>query len=96
MSFELAAVRFSPQYSLERRAITFMPRRPRTLPAEFVEPYPSTTAPRWSSVSVAMVGGAIAADLPRSEPVPPPAPLAVGKAPIGKLPFGKGPVVARY
>ena len=47
-------------------------------------------------VSVVMVGSAIAADLPRREPVPPPAPVAVGKAPIGKLPFGKGPVVARY
>jgi hypothetical protein len=46
--------------------------------------------------SAAMVGGAIAADLPRKEPEPPPAPVAVGKAPIGKLPFGKGPVVARY
>jgi hypothetical protein len=46
--------------------------------------------------SAAMVGGAIAADLPRKEPEPPPPPVAVGKAPIGKLPFGKGPVVARY
>ena len=46
--------------------------------------------------SIAMVGGAIAADLPRKEPVPPPAPVAFGKAPIGKLPFGKGPVVVRY
>ena len=44
--------------------------------------------------SVAMVGGAIAADLPRREPPPVAAP--VGKAPIGKAPFGKGPVVARY
>ena len=44
--------------------------------------------------SLAMVGGALAADLPRKEPPPPPPP--VGKAPIGKLPFGKGPVVARY
>ena len=44
--------------------------------------------------SVAMVGGAIAADLPRREPPPVVAP--VGKAPIGKAPFGKGPVVARY
>ena len=47
-------------------------------------------------VSIAMIGSAIAADLPRREPVPPPAPVAVGKAPIGKLPFGKGPVVAKY
>ena len=45
--------------------------------------------------SFAMVGAAVAADLPRKEP-PPPAPVAVGKAPIGKLPFGKGPVVAKY
>jgi hypothetical protein len=44
--------------------------------------------------SVAMVGAAVAADLPRKEPPPPVAP--VGKAPIGKAPFGKGPVVARY
>ena len=44
--------------------------------------------------SFAMVGGALAADLPRKEPPPVAAP--VGKAPIGKLPFGKGPVVARY
>jgi len=47
--------------------------------------------------SVAMVGGAIAADLPRKEPPPPVAPIGKApKAPIGKLPFGKGPVVARY
>jgi len=46
--------------------------------------------------SVAMVGGAIAADLPRKEPPPPVVAAPVGKAPIGKLPFGKGPVVARY
>jgi hypothetical protein len=45
--------------------------------------------------SVALVGSAIAADLPRKEPVPVAA-GPVGKAPIGKLPFGKGPVVARY
>jgi hypothetical protein len=45
--------------------------------------------------SIAMVGGAIAADLPRKEP-PPVVAAPVGKAPIGKLPFGKGPVVARY
>ena len=44
--------------------------------------------------SVALVGGAMAADLPRREPPPVAAPI--GKAPIGKLPFGKGPVVARY
>ena len=44
--------------------------------------------------SLAMVGGALAADLPRKEP--PPVAVPVGKAPIGKLPFGRGPVVARY
>jgi hypothetical protein len=44
--------------------------------------------------SVVFVGGAVAADLPRREPIPVAAPI--GKAPIGKLPFGKGPVVARY
>ena len=44
--------------------------------------------------SIAMVGGAVAADLPRREPPPVAAP--VGKAPIGKAPFGKGPVVAKY
>ena len=55
--------------------------------------------------SVVFVGGAVAADLPRKEPLPPAAapigkaPIGkapIGKAPIGKLPFGKGPVVARY
>ena len=44
--------------------------------------------------SISLVGGAMAADLPRKEPPPVAAPI--GKAPIGKLPFGKGPVVARY
>ena len=47
-----------------------------------------------AAASLAMVGAAGAADLPRKETPPPVAP--VGKAPIGKLPFGKGPVVARY
>jgi hypothetical protein len=40
--------------------------------------------------SLAMIGAAAAADLPRKEP-PPPAP-PVGKAPIGKYPVGKFPV----
>jgi hypothetical protein len=48
--------------------------------------------------SVVFVGGALAADLPRKEPLPPvAAPIGkapIGKAPLGKLPFGKGPVVA--
>lgn len=47
-----------------------------------------------ATASLAMVGAAVAADLPRKEPAPVVAP--VGKAPIGKLPIGKGPVVARY
>ena len=46
------------------------------------------------------VGGALAADMPRKEPLPPAAaPIGkapIGKGPLGKLPFGKGPVVARY
>jgi hypothetical protein len=49
--------------------------------------------------SVAMVGGAIAADLPRKEPPPPVAAVGkapVGKAPVGKAPVGKGPVIAKY
>ena len=49
--------------------------------------------------SISLVGGAMAADLPRKEPPPVAAPIGkapIGKAPIGKLPFGKGPVVARY
>ena len=47
--------------------------------------------------SAAMVGAAVAADLPRKEPPPPVAPVGKApKAPIGKAPFGKGPVVARY
>ena len=47
--------------------------------------------------SLAMVGAAVAADLPRREPPPPVAPVGKApKAPIGKAPFGKGPVVARY
>ena len=42
-------------------------------------------------VTIAMVGGAIAADLPRPQPPPPYA------GPVGKAPFwGKTPVVARY
>jgi hypothetical protein len=50
-----------------------------------------------ASASLAMVGAAVAADLPRKEPPPPVAPVGKApKAPIGKAPFGKGPVVARY
>ena len=50
--------------------------------------------------SVVFVGGALAADLPRKEPIPvaaaPIGKAPIGKAPLGKLPFSKGPVVARY
>ena len=52
-----------------------------------------------ATASLAMVGAAVAADLPRKEPPPPPPPVGkapIGKAPIGKAPFGKGPVVAKY
>jgi len=42
-----------------------------------------------TAASLAMLGAAAAADLPRKEP-PPPAP-PVGKAPIGKYPVGKYP-----
>lgn len=43
-----------------------------------------------SVASLAFVGTAAAADLPRPQPVAPPAP--VGKAPVGKYPVGKSPV----
>jgi hypothetical protein len=43
-----------------------------------------------TSVSLSMVGAAIAADLPRAQPVYQQAP--VGKMPIGKTPVGKTPV----
>jgi hypothetical protein len=43
-----------------------------------------------TAASLAMLGAAAAADLPRKEP-PPPAP-PVGKAPIGKYPVGKYPI----
>ena len=43
-----------------------------------------------TAASLAMLGAAAAADLPRKEPPPPVAP--VGKAPIGKFPVGKVPV----
>jgi hypothetical protein len=41
--------------------------------------------------SLAMVGAAAAADLPRAQPAPV-APGPVGKAPIGKFPVGKTPI----
>ena len=42
------------------------------------------------SLSIALVGSAAAADLPRAQPVYKEA--QVGKAPIGKTPVGKTPV----
>ena len=42
-----------------------------------------------SSVTLAFVGTAVAADLPRPQPV---APAPVGKYPVGKYPLGKSPV----
>jgi hypothetical protein len=43
------------------------------------------------AASLAMVGAAAAADLPRAQPAPV-APGPVGKAPIGKYPVGKTPI----
>jgi hypothetical protein len=43
-----------------------------------------------TGTSLAMVGAAVAADIPQRQP-PPPAP-PVGKAPIGKAPIGKAPI----
>jgi hypothetical protein len=42
------------------------------------------------TASIALVGAAAAADLPRAQPVYQPA--QVGKMPIGKYPVGKTPV----
>lgn len=47
--------------------------------------------------SLAFVGTAIAADLPRPQPVVSAAPVGkypLGKSPVGKYPLGKAPVVA--
>ena len=47
--------------------------------------------------SLAFVGTAVAADLPRAQPVAPAAPVGkypVGKWPVGKSPMGKYPVAA--
>ena len=46
--------------------------------------------------SLAFVGTAVAADLPRPQPVVSTAPVGkypVGKSPVGKYPVGKAPVV---
>ena len=49
-----------------------------------------------TAATLAMVGGAIAADLPRREPAPvyvaPMGKAPIGKGPIGKYPIGKGPL----
>jgi len=48
-----------------------------------------------STVTLAFVGTAVAADLPRAQPVAAPAPVGkypIGKSPIGKYPVGKYPV----
>jgi hypothetical protein len=42
------------------------------------------------TASIALVGAAAAADLPRAQPVYQPA--QVGKMPIGKYPVGKSPI----
>jgi hypothetical protein len=50
-----------------------------------------------STVTLAFVGTAVAADLPRPQPVAPAAPVGkypVGKYPVGKSPVGKYPVAA--
>ena len=49
------------------------------------------------ATTLAFAGTAIAADMPRPQPVVQSAPVGkypVGKAPIGKAPLGKAPVVA--
>jgi hypothetical protein len=48
------------------------------------------------ATSLAFVGTAVAADMPRPQPVVQSAPVGkfpVGKSPIGKYPIGKTPVV---
>jgi hypothetical protein len=49
-----------------------------------------------SIASLAFVGTAVAADLPRPQPVVSTAPVGkypIGKSPVGKYPVGKAPVV---
>ena len=49
------------------------------------------------TASLALVGTAVAADLPRPQPVAQPAPVGkypIGKSPIGKYPVGKYPTAA--
>ena len=48
------------------------------------------------AVSLAFVGSAVAADMPRPQPVVQTGPIGkfpVGKFPVGKTPLGKAPVV---
>lgn len=48
------------------------------------------------TTSLALMGTAIAADLPRAQPVVQTGPVGkfpVGKTPVGKYPVGKAPVV---
>ena len=50
-----------------------------------------------STASLALVGTAVAADLPRPQPVVQTAPVGkwpVGKSPVGKYPIGKAPAPA--
>jgi hypothetical protein len=48
--------------------------------------------------TLALMGAAVAADLPTRQP-PPPTPVVgkapIGKAPIGKYPIGKAPVISK-
>ena len=49
------------------------------------------------AASLALVGGAVAADLPRPQPVVQTAPIGkypIGKTPVGKYPIGKAPAPA--
>ena len=51
------------------------------------------------AATVAFAGAAIAADLPRPQPVAQQAPVGkapIGKTPVGKTPVGKYPVTAKY
>jgi hypothetical protein len=50
-----------------------------------------------SAASLALVGAAVAADLPRPQPVVQTAPIGkypIGKTPVGKYPIGKAPAPA--
>ena len=50
------------------------------------------------SLSFALVGSAVAADLPRAQPVYKEAQVGkmpVGKTPVGKTPIGKAPLVTK-